>query len=596
MMSFVGSVFNGAVQAAKYPFVGWGEPSQQQILQKALFARGAALPQIGAPTLSGHTINSTFVVSDYTTIYRSTEDFIMSCLDLFPSHSLGWLKNMFSGKDAAIVYSAFGLSSGLNAILGAVQLKRDFENIAFSDAITDSKGSLMGRASVVKDGALIGGGLSFAAFRSLSILDTVKGITPGLGSASLTGRATYGMLFVGIILYSIFFAFFAVIAGLKMHEGAKFKGKLKNAKNLQEQIDILQKKLNVDPKSVLAKLEKKHGSEAARKILIEEAMASGKEGLQAVMKELGLEELSEDKLKALLDKSINAVFSGRNVEEKLVQVGLSLKVQKAELKKQSKLGRILTKEALAAMHELKSDTNLSGRIGKADAKAIARGEALVEAIQKGAASKLKENAVLLAVFVFGIIALAGVLAFTGGAGLLVASALMLLFSLVSLAVDGYYLAQSYKAEKPGSGDKKMLIASTVLAVATILIIAALVASGVFTMGTFPMIAALVLAVLWLGQNGMTWAVMNRNEKLHQEKNPTLETLIEALKREENQARILKMLENLPEPLKHEVESQRKAASGDLLRGALAVSKKVEDVRKARLDILREALVPMMVRC
>lgn len=555
MISFAGRIINGALQAIKYPFYGWETPPLQKVeLQKTIFAAGAVLPKMGAPALSGHSIGSAFVVSDYTMIYRSTEDLINSL------GTGGWFKETFGGADAAMVYQASGLASGLSAVVGAVQMKRDFENIAYSDAISDTKGSLLSRVSVLKSAALIGAGAGIAGFRGLAIFDAVKSITPSFGSASLAGRASYGLLFVGILMYALFFAIFAVVSGIKIYEAAKLKKKL-DGKDVNQQIAVLQRLIKADPNNVLRKLEGKLGKEKAKEELIREALATGKEGLRALMKELNMPEIPADQLDEIVKKVVS--------DDLLLVLGLQLKVQKVDAKKLAKMGRILNKEGMEALRTLD-------------------GKALVEAIQKSSTKKLTENSVLLVIFVFGAIAMAAALAFAAGPGLVVAAVLMLVFSLMSVAVDGYYLRQSYKDELPATQDKKMLIASTVLAVAALLTIIGLVASGVVTMGIVPLVAGLILTTIWLAQNGVTLAIMNRNEKLFKEKNPTLETFIEALKTEGDGERIKIMLKNLPEEVRSGINEKM------MLETALAQARKVEEARQSRLEALRKTLVPLLV--
>ena len=248
-----------------------------------------------------------------------------------------------------------------------------------------------------------------------------------------------------------------------------------------------------------------------------------------------------------------------------------------EAKKQVKLGRILNKAGLEALTSLKAERNLVKRVSIGDAEAIEKGKALVEAIQASSSKKVTEHSILLAIFIFGVVTMAAALAFAAGPGLVVASVMMLLFAVMGIGVDGYYLIQSYKGEQPVAKDKKMLILSTVVAVATLLAILAIVASGVVTMGTGPLIAAVILMIIWIAQNGITYAVMTRNEKRHNEKNPTLETFIEALEAEYDMEYIQRMHKNLSDELKKEITATKRKV---MLDQAQAQAKKIEAVKKA----------------
>ena len=175
--------------------------------------------------------------------YRSIEDVLNSV------GTGGWFRETFGGPDAALVYQVSGFASGLGAVVGSVQIKRDFESIAISDSIRDTKGSLLGRISVVKNAALIGGAAGISVFRGLAMFDAVKNISPSLSSASLVGRVTYGALIVGIVLYAVFFLFLAVGAALKIYEGVKLQNKLEG-KELSEQLKVLERIAKADPENV----------------------------------------------------------------------------------------------------------------------------------------------------------------------------------------------------------------------------------------------------------------------------------------------------------------------------------------------------------
>ncbi len=573
MLAIAGRFFNRTIEAVLSPFSRWSrDPSQldtsaKLLLQKVLFAANGHIPKLGAPALSGHSIGSAFMVSDYTFAYRSIHDLLSSC------GVGGWFSAKFGGTDAALVYQATGFASGLGAFVGAVQMQRAFENIAVSSAIADKRGLLLGRVSVLKDAAYIGGALGLTGFRAIAIFDAIKNIAPSPSSASLAGRATYGIMIVGLVLYTLFFALLGVISGIKIYEGAKLKNKLKG-KELSEQIAILQRQLKADPEAILAKLQKKLGTDTARQKLIDLASKTGTDQLRTWLKELNIPEVSDEKLADMVKQVVDN-------QDQLMAFGLEMMTQSVQVKKLAKMGRILNKEGMEALKELSALTENS------------KGAELVEAIQKGANKKLVENSILTAIFVFGVITLVAAMVFSGGTALIVASVLMLLFTIMAIGLDGYYLAQSYKEEQPAQHDKRMLLISSAVAVASALTIAALVASGVVTMGVVPLIAGLIVTLIWLGQNGITLAIMNRNEKLFQEKNPTLEVFIQALKEERDDLRLKRMLENLPAEIKKEINGELNRQM--MLAKAIAMTRKVEEAKKKGLEELRKALAPLLIQ-
>ncbi|NGX27805.1 MAG: hypothetical protein K940chlam6_01743, partial [Chlamydiae bacterium] len=128
---------------------------------------------------------------------------------------------------------------------------------------------------------------------------------------------------------------------------------------------------------------------------------------------------------------------------------------------------------------------------------------------------------------------------------------------------------------------------------SLLMMMGLGASGVLSVGVVPLVIALVLTGLWLGQNGVTWAVLNRNERRYQDKNPTLETLLKALDAGEKK-RVELMLKNLSEMHRQIIQSEMKQSHGDMKESTRAVIQKIELTKKAHLESLREAITPQLV--
>lgn len=582
MFERVGQFFSPPVQALKRA-AGLGSPIPREVLQRALFANGPVV-SMGDPLLSGHSMGSVSIVGDYNSLYRSTKDLAASFITQYPGSSFDWMKDLFSSKDMIMGYQTFGSVTGINFILGLVKMVHASSQIGYADAIEDRKGSVMGRIGILESASLGGAGASFGTFRVLSIIDTVREIQPG----SLLGRVSYGFAMAGLSFYSLFFAFLSVTFGIQLFEGYKLKNKLNRAEDFVEKMEILQRKLQVQPDKVYEKLMQKHGSDAAvRKVLIDEAYDAGKENLRKVLKELNIKDVSDEKLKKVM-------LSGTGIdEEKLMQTGLKMKVQKTQLKKQAKMGRILNSAGVEAMQKLQSETTLAKRVKLGDKTAIANANKLVNVIKEANQKKITEAAVVISVLIFGIVTLTAAMVFTGGTSLLVSDTLMLLFTIVMTLVDGYYLLQSYREERPAPHDKKMLLLSSVLGLTSLLMMMGLGASGVLSVGVVPLVIALVLTGLWLGQNGVTWAVLNRNERRYQDKNPTLETLLKALDADERD-RVELMMKNLSEMHRQMIQSEMKQSHGDMKEATRAVIQKIEFTKKAHLESLREAITPQLV--
>lgn len=553
-------------------------------LQDEMFAHGPALPGKAVPALSGLSMGSVFMASDYTSLYRSFQD-TAECFKEFAP--------FFDTKGIALGYHAFGSASGINTLIGLVQMKRDFENLAYTDAIGDKNGSLMNRLSLAKGGILTGAGVSFAIFRPVSMAAAIKEAS----ATSLLGRVGYGALFAGLSFYAIFFAIFSVIFGIKLHEGSKFEGELAKAEGLEGQIEVLQKKIGVEPKAVLKRLVEKTGSEeAARDALIDEAFDGAKAGIKSLMKELGILPGTDESMRRMVKRIVAASCEGKSQEEieelvqaELMVMGLQMKVQKESLKNESELSRLLGGEGMEALKEL-----ASGRVSIEDPDGREKVEALVEKVRAANKSNMKETSVVLAVFVAGVVAMILPLILVSGPGLVVSSVVMLLFSVVMTGVDGFYLLQSYKGERPAEHDKKMLIFSSLVGLASLLSVVALGFSGVVTLGTFPMVFSLTLVALWLAQNGATWVVMQRNERRYHEENPTLVSFQEFLESGRASEKVMEVFANLDGELQAKIQEELEHYDGDMKRATGEVIRQMEQLEHERRERLREALMPFLV--
>lgn len=584
----IGQIFSSANQAVSKG-LGLQRPTAEGLFEKALFAGGPVLPQ-SSRILSGHTLGNSFVVADYTSLYRSVQDLAVGIWDRFPQAPLSFLKDFMSSKDIALGYHIFGSASSLNVVIGLVQLKAAYDLCAFAKAIGDEEGLLQGRLSCIQSTTLFGAGVSFAAYRPLSIY----GIATNSSPMSLIGRLSYASVQAGMAFYAVFFTMSTAVLGLQVHEGMTFVKGLDRAGDLTAQVEWLQQKLQVDPKEVHQKLTREHGTDKATDLLIDEAISSGKEGIRSMMKEMGIPKVQEAKLEEIVRDAVKKSCSGwtaeavqKQMSEKLMLVGLSMRVQKTQLKQSTKMQRILGRTGFEVLQEVAS---LKGRVTKTDAKA----QELVDKIRASAVSSITESAIVGAVSAMGIVAMVAAIVFTGGLPLIISSAFMLVFSILMSAIDGYYLYMSYKEERPADHDKKMVVLSTLVGVASFLTLVALGATGVVSMGIFPIVVAAILSALWVGQNGVTLWVMDRNEKRHQLQNPTLETFLKALQDESQKDKIMEMFGNLPEELKGLIQKALKGHQNDMEKAALSVARRIEEAKAARLEMFRGVLSPHLV--
>jgi hypothetical protein len=515
----------------------------------------------------------------------------MEVYDFFSINGFNAFRNFISGKDVLIGYHVFGFPSSLNAIIGAVEFKKSLEKTKISKMIGDEQGALLGQISKVKSVSILLAGLSSSIFRPGSMY----GVISDVGAGSLTNRIDYIVNQVGLAAYAVSFAAMTGSLGLQIHEGRDFIRNLDSHGTAEEKLAWLRDHLTPDPEAILTELKDKHGLEKARELLMDEALETAKGHLSALMKELGIAKLPEEELIGVVKEAIKQSCSGwtqvsveKQMRQKLMMIGLKVKVTKAQMRQSAKMGRILGQSGLNAINEVKS---LKGRVTKLNKSP----ETLVETIRASAKKKITENSLVLSICVLGAVAMIFAMVFTAGVPLLISSFVTLVFSILMMVVDGYYLYQSYKNERPGSQDKNMTIFSTIMGVFSMLTLITLGLTGVVTMGILPMAVAGLMCALWIGQNALTYWVMDRNEKRYQLKNPTLETFLDAIHKNFDQDKIMEMFRNLPEELMEMFQRALKDHNKDMKQAALSVSKKVEEVKERRKERLRECLAPLFVK-
>lgn len=438
----------------------------QGSLQKAIYQSGV-FPSVGKPQISGIAAGMGWSWSDVPTLGRATVDLIG---EVAPQSGM-------NTTDMTLAYQLSGFASAVNALTWASGIGRNLESIDRASALGDRRGALLGRLSLLTNLSGVCAGLSLGVgFRVCSIASAIHGSS----APSLLGRVTYGFLFAGLVLFSVINTLITALCSISLYEGKKLQKRLDACATPAEKITLLQKKLQVDPAKIQEKIEKakKEGSYAK---LLTEASNAGKNGIRQLLKEIGVENVSD----ARLNKMLLDIF---REPAALVQNFLDLKLA---TKKQEKLSRVLGSSALEKIR--------SGNAG------------VIEEIN--AAFKLgdKEFAVNLFTLTLSSASLIAAIVLTGGVGVLIGTLLMVASSITMLALDCYYFNKSLAEDCPGPHDKKLIAISTLTCVATLVTFVALNALGVVSFGAVPLIAALVLGTLWLSYNAYTWHAITQKE-------------------------------------------------------------------------------------
>lgn len=112
------------------------------------------------------------------------------------------------------------------------------------------------------------------------------------------------------------------------------------------------------------------------------------------------------------------------------------------------------------------------------------------------------------------------------------------------ALDGYNFVRLLETGTMGKFDEIIFVVSSVLAV--LAMGAGVTVVSVFSFGTLPLVALVIIGVGWLAINGAVVAKMISNEHRAKAEHPTPEAFLEALKQEEAGQLESKVLEELSE--------------------------------------------------
>lgn len=558
--------------------------------------------------LSGHSMGSVMLITDYTSLYRSLFDIIGLSIDT-STETPNLLQSIVLQKGILPGYHSFGLGTALNTILGVVNVKQDLDQIALSEKIGDRYGTLKGRIALAKDTIYASTGVVFGIFRPLAILSTVKEISySGFQAPTLLGRVTYGFVFTGILFYVAFFLLSAAMQSLGIWKTNQFKQKFGKINDVQEQLAFLQKKLFVNPQKVLQKLQKKYANlfgknieENVKSILLKEGLHAGRESLKQVLCELHISSPCDEKVENILQTILSV--KDEEVSSQLIHLGLQLCIQKTARKKYAKLQRVLGGKPLEELYKT-AFSPLVDCIKNKEANALSQGQEIIAKVQKTITSNLRMQRALFGFSIFGVLTMGTAIVLTSGMGLIIASIAMVIFNVLSIVVDGYFFKLSCQGEAPVFYDKKVLIISSVLCLLSFASIVVLSTMGIVSMGLIPIGIMLILSLLWMGQNIISWRAINRIEKENAIKYPTLSELIEAVNLQQHLEILDQMVANLPEELQQKMKSElqkmshkkiKKTPLQKIKQAALSVMKKTETIKKERLEILRDALQPYLIQ-
>lgn len=470
-----------------------------------IFGEKMAIPSKKGSIVSGVALNTGFTVSDVTWTQRGADDLGNLIQAYKPSAGLSFLGT----PSASVAYNAFGVTTAANAWIGPLSIANEVQNIAHAEKIGDSKGALLGRISVVQNMAATAGGVCFLGYRPLAIACSVLGISyPSFNAPTLLGSVTYGLVTIGIALFTVLYLIIAVSLGIKAYQGEMFRNKLKGS---EDEMGFLINRITANAADSYEKLLKKYGNDEnkLKKALEKEAIAYGADVLKQRFNNLSLKKC-ESLIKKIAEKA----------NGDLELIGLNLKTHKWQLKKEAKLARLTSSECVKLIKETLAHPTDSSLVTKTLEKVHATLDA-------------KRNTyifvALLCILGAGLMT-AGIFV-TGGVGAIVIAAAMLAVCVVMYKLDRDDMNSSLQNEMPGRFDKGVVIASSALCLTSFATVVGLMAAGLIAVAAYPLIITLVLSVIWLAYNRTAWNSIHEKERKWKQQHPTLENMLDLSKKQ-----------------------------------------------------------------
>lgn len=474
----------------------------------------------------------------------------------------------------SLTFTAMGMTTACNSVTGAVASVKAYDRFKAAQAIEHRSGKIESIVDMARGVSQSMGGAFYVAYRPLSITATIQGLD--ISSPQAATPIGRGGFITGVVGNAFFGAFYAVISGYffymlkrmysfrsKFFQDKDIK-KLDNVGNVQEFMKFLtEKRLGVSPENTLQKMLKAYSNSPSgvsqgkvRQELKASCMDSTKTWIKAMIKEAEklpgspASSISEkdcgqiaEKLLAELDnftehkdELIQSLGFNESMDKELLSfvktlsftelLGLDLKTVKREKRKEKKLAEFVGGSVVTALIKAK-ESGLTERLASSDpviqAAALEEAQGILKDAQSTMRVGLFNSWCLLIAGVIGVAATIATFVFTGGIGAIVAGVLFLACALAMLFPDVIFLRSSQVAEgQPGSLDKWLLGFSTTVAI--ISLFAAIILGSVFSMGTVPLVLAVVIGLLWLGNNLYSLDRLIKKEERFALNNPTCQSL------------------------------------------------------------------------
>lgn len=453
----------------------------------------------------------------------------------------------------SIPTESIGVTTGENVFQGAWAAYKALARYKKAVKIEDSGGKLEGAVDVIRGANQSIGGAAYLGYRGTMIASQIKGVDTSIKATTVLGRSAYVLGVIGNVFFGIFYVMIGIWASYGFVKDWQFSLAMKAHENDDAALfDFLTRKVNVDPRDKLKKLNTSWRGLPVREKLADVALDKFSNQFLKMQKELKQKgelngrALSKDEIKntfKLLFKHQEAKLCEKGVKNSYLSIlgleandlettplstleliGLALEESRRQSKKEAKFSRVTSGASLEAVKKAVKG-GLKERLGcnsdvfvqeaaKKELGALKNRVTLENKKHKWTHALMVTFAILgLTSMIVGFFSLPPV----GATALIVVTLLLCGFMMLT---DGHAMLKGWESGTvPGRADKPYLIAISLV------ILAALALSIGATLGfglpILPLILASVIAGMGLALSGVAYYKLTQKEKRWKEDHPDL---------------------------------------------------------------------------
>ncbi len=423
--------------------------------------------------------------------------------------------------------ASMGLSSALNIPGGAIGIVKYSTYGSYYEKVGYQNGLAESRLGIAKSTFQLTGGIGFTAARFLSIASTLTGSTIGASAPTLLGRAAFWTITASMILFVICFVFMIAVQSMQIRCRNQFVKEMKGNADPHDQLEFLQKRMFAfrgtdEIRTFYDKFQDHELIRNGQKFALENLKAFIKMNKDSYGE--GLNNATDEELEMIIDDMLEAYsinVLGREMTDEIrasfyKEMAASAISYIVQERKDLELNAYFGKESVTKIKGILQDVQeLDLRKHEFTEEDYNRriGELTDEVNAIIASAKKSENTkagVIIAIVLFGAIAMILGIVLTGPLAAFIIPAMFIAMGLSMLLLDAYYLWKEGENMQLGKYDELIAKISIVIGVAAI--VAAFVSMSVFSFGTLPVIMTLAIGIPWiLSQGYFLYKIDQHNE-------------------------------------------------------------------------------------